>query len=94
MRHRVLVPDGDTQADLAARRPPSYQIAVRGQDGLFHALQMPDNVTAYRWRADPQAAMEAERATFATQRAELAAKIDTLAPQAAQRQQFIDRAGQ
>ena len=49
---RALVPDQTTQADIAAGRPPSYQVIVQDKDGRFQALTDP-NGAASRFRFDP-----------------------------------------
>jgi hypothetical protein len=58
-----LVADPTTEADIAAGRPPSYQVVLRDPNGRW-SIMSGANGTAQRFRFDP-AAPFAERAAAA-----------------------------
>ncbi|SDQ99944.1 Phage-related lysozyme (muramidase), GH24 family [Rhizobiales bacterium GAS113] len=63
----ALVADQATQADIAAGRPPSYQVIVTDAKGQFHRLETAPG-QPMRFRADPAAPQAAARAKFDAQR--------------------------
>lgn len=48
-----LLSDDQTQADIAAKRAPSYRVLVQGGDGRLHAVQ-DQGGTFFRFHADPK----------------------------------------
>lgn len=48
----ALVPDAQTQAEIANRQAPGYQVVVRASDGAFHLL-MDDAGKPVRFKGDP-----------------------------------------
>lgn len=63
----VLVADDRTQEDIANRVPPSYRVIVKDDAGQWVPL-MADARTAFRFRADPQAAIEPQKERFLVER--------------------------
>lgn len=49
---RALVPDQQTEADISAKRPPSYHVVIQQPDGRFSSIAAPDG-TPMRFRFDP-----------------------------------------
>lgn len=65
---RSLLSDKTTEADLAAGKPPSYQVALQDPNGRWSALTEPSGA-ATRVRFDP-----------AQYQTDLAAKMERIAP--------------
>lgn len=78
---RSLVPDDATQADIAANRPPSYQIVIVDPQGRPRLLTDESTGRPMRFRADHDAAMAPVRENFDARdkrdRAARAAGIET-----------------
>ena len=68
----LLMPDETTQAEIAAKRAPSYKVIAQGDDGRFHVVQDQGGV-AHRFYGDPKAAQAKAASDFTAHRANAAA---------------------
>jgi hypothetical protein len=74
---RALVADRTTEEDIAAGRPPSYQIIAQGPDGRYHRLEREPG-RPMRFRGDHEAAQLEAEAAMTAQRAKDAAERQTM----------------
>jgi hypothetical protein len=65
----VLIADRTTDAEIAAGRPPSYQVVIQDpSDGRWHLVNDPQSQRPFRFRPESKAVTDAADADFALRR--------------------------